>query len=95
MDATDGNSITSKVEDELAVAVYTDDIAFASCKNAGEYTQLYMVFGKLLEWGSQKRYSFWIILQYCHEWLHNLVPDGGRNSLASVFHQVVLRIIIL
>ena len=35
MDATDGNSITSKVEDELAVAVYADDIAFASCKNAG------------------------------------------------------------
>lgn len=57
MDATDGNSITSKVEDELAVAVYADDIAFASCKNAGEYTQLYMVFGKLLEWVSQKRYS--------------------------------------
>ena len=41
MDATDGNSITSKVEDELTVAVYADDITFASCKNAGKYTQLY------------------------------------------------------
>ena len=86
MHATDSNCISTKVEDELAVTVYANDIAFASYKNACEYTELYMVFGKLFKWVSQKRYSFRIILQNCHERLHNLIFDGCWHTLASVIH---------
>lgn len=95
MHASDGHGVASKVEYELTVTVYADDVAFASGEDAGEDSELYVVFGEFLEWVSQERHSFWIVLQNCHERLHYLVFDGCWLALASVVHQMVLRITIL
>ena len=52
MHASDGHGVASKVEYELTVTVYADDVAFASGEDAGEDSELYVVFGEFLEWVS-------------------------------------------
>ena len=54
VDTTDGNGYSSEVEDQLAVTVYTDDVAFTSLEEACEDTQPYMVLGKSLKRFTQK-----------------------------------------
>ena len=95
MHATDGYGVATEVEDELAVTIDADDVAFAAGEDAGEDTQLYVVFGEFLEWVCQERHSLRIVLQNCHERLHYPVFDGCWLALASVVHQMVLRITIL
>ena len=49
MHIADGNSITSKVEDELAVAVNADDVALETFEDAGEDTKFDAVLGEFQE----------------------------------------------
>ena len=93
MHTTDGYCITTEIEDELTVTVYADYVAFTTLEDAGEYSKLYMVFGKLLERISQKCYPFWIVFQDRHERLHHLVTYRCRLTLAPIINQMILRII--
>ena len=49
MHTTDSYGITSEIEDELAVTVYTDNVAFIVLEWSCEDTQLYVVLGKFLK----------------------------------------------
>lgn len=94
VDTTDGNGYSSKVEDQLAVTVYADDVAFTSLEEACEDTQPYMVLGKTLKRFTQKGDFLGMGAHHLHERLHDAVGDAGWRMLAPIVDQMILRKIV-
>ena len=94
VDTTDGNGYSSKVEDQLAVTVYADDVALTSLEEACEDTQPYMVFGKSLKRFTQKGNFLGMGAHHLHERLHDAVGDAGWRMLAPIVDQMILRKIV-
>ena len=94
VDTTDGNGYSSEVEDQLAVTVYTDDVAFTSLEETCEDTQPYMVLGKTLKRFTQKGDLLGMGAHYLHERLHDAVGDAGWRMLAPIIDQMILRKIV-
>lgn len=94
VDTTDGNGYSSKVEDQLAVTVYTDDVAFTSLEETCEDTQPYMVLGKTLKRFTQKGDFLGMGAHHLHEWLHDAVGNAGWRMLAPIVDQMILRKIV-
>ena len=94
VDTTDGNGYSSKVEDQLAVTVYADDVAFTSLEEAREDTQPYMVLGKTLKRFTQKGDFLGMGAHHLHERLHDAVGDAGWRMLAPIVDQMILRKIV-
>ena len=94
VDTTDGNGYSSEVEDQLAVTVYTDDVAFTSLEEACEDTQPYMVLGKSLKRFTQKGDLLGMGAHHLHERLQDAVRDTSRRMLAPIVNQMILRKIV-
>ena len=94
VDTADGNGYSSKVEDQLAVTVYADDVALTSLEEACEDTQPYMVLGKSLKRFTQKGNLLGMGAHHLHERLHDAVRDAGRRMLAPIVDQMILRKIV-
>ena len=94
VDTTDGNGYSSKVEDQLPVTIYADDVALTSLEEACEDTQPYMVFGKSLKRFTQKGNFLGMGAHHLHERLHDAVGDAGWRMLAPIVDQMILRKIV-
>ena len=94
VDTADGNGYSSKVEDQLAVTVYADDVALTSLEEAREDTQPYMVLGKTLKRFTQKGDLLGMGAHHLHERLHDAVGDAGWRMLAPIVDQMILRKIV-
>ena len=95
MDAADGDGYSAEVEDELAVAVYADDVALVAAKGAGEDVEEDVVAGELLEGVAEEGDLFGMCLHHVHEGLHDGVADGCGAPQAAVVDQMVLREVCL
>ena len=69
--SADGYGIASEVEDELAVAVYADDVAFVVFEWTCEDSQLHVAFGKGLKSIPKECDLFGMCLHHVHKGLHD------------------------
>ena len=86
MHASECDGATGEVEDELAVAVDADDVAFAVFEWTGEDAELHVVFGELLEGDVEKGYLLGVGFQYVHKGLHDGIAYGGRTPVTAVVY---------
>lgn len=86
MHASECDGATGEVEDELAVAVDADDVAFVVFERTGEDAELHVVFGELLEGDVEKGYLFGVGFQYVHKGLHDSIVYGGRTPVTAVVY---------
>ena len=91
VDTTDGNGYSSKVEGQLPVTVYADDVAFTSLEETSEDAQSNMVLGKPRIRVTQTGAFLGMGAHHLHERLHDAVGDAGWRMLAPIVDQMILR----
>lgn len=84
--ASECDGVSGEVEDELAVAVDADDVAFVVFEGTGEDAELHVVFGKLLDGGVEDGDLLGVGFQYVHKGLHDGVAYGGGTPVTTVVH---------
>lgn len=86
MHASECDGVAGEVEDELAVAVDADDVAFVVFEGTGEDAELHVVFGELLDGGVEEGDLLGVGFQYVHKGLHDGVAYGGRTPVTAVVY---------
>lgn len=89
VDTADGDGYSAEVEDQLAVAVYADDVALVATEGACEDAELHVFLGELVEGFSKEGDLIGMGLHDTHEGLHDSVGDGGGQVVAGVFDEIV------
>lgn len=86
MHASECDGVAGEVEDELAVAVDADDVAFVVFEGTGEDAELHVVFGELLDGGVEEGDLLGVGFQYVHKGLHDGVAYGGWTPVTTVVY---------
>ena len=95
MDSPYSYSYATKVEDQLTVPVYADDVSFTTFEQPRKDTQPDMFPGETLEWFTQEGDLLGMSTEHLHKGLHDGVGDRGRSTLAAIVDKMILWIIVV